>query len=131
MAGESDVTPAWPPEPSMWARVRAAQERIARREAGGPGVRNAHLHEEEARIVHERIGGSERLTVEPGPVGSLVALAEVDRRGEPTELRVLDADALQGFPAGAIVLTWRRGRPRRPAPELLAELLTAARYALR
>lgn len=125
------MSPAWPPEPSVWARLRAAEAAIAWRRAGAAGTRVAHLHDEEAHIrLRERPGRAE-LTVEPGPLGALVALAETDRRGLPCAIDVVAAGAPAPFGGGAVVLRWESGRPAVPSTELLAELLTAARYALR
>ena len=107
-----------------WRRPRPAQGR-------GWSDRIAHLHDEEARIRTEERPGSARMTAEPGPVGALVLLLEIDRRGEPAVLEAFDA-AVAPFAAGGLRATWGKpwapdGPARRIPPK---DLVDVARYAL-
>lgn len=119
-------------------RFRAAGERIAWREDGRPPrrggkkatvgtrVRIAHLHDEEAR-VEERADGGRR--VDSGPVGALVLLLEIDRRGPARSLRAHPAGALPGFGQGAIEASW--ASPIAAGTDVpLKDLVDLARYAL-
>jgi len=119
-------------------RFRAAGERIAWREEAPPArkggkrtpslarIRIAHLHDEEARVEERRDGGRR---VDSGPVGALVLLLEIDRRGPVRSLRAHPAGALPGFGQGAIEASWEA--PLTDGTDVpLADLVELARYAL-
>ncbi len=126
-----------PIDPGLLARYRAAGAKIAWRPAPkgprrppGRTARIAHLHDEEARV--EAWGTARRvgLAVESGPVGALVLLLEIDRRGLPTALGAENAGRDPAFPAGAIVAAWGRGAVPADARPRLTDLIELARYAL-
>ncbi len=118
-------------------RFRAAGARVAWRDAPtakgerrrrGSAARIAHLHDEEARVE----SSPSVWTVESGPVGALLLLLEVDRRGPPSALVAHAAGARPGFGQGAIEASWEARGPRadRGSPVPLADLVELARYAL-
>jgi len=121
----------------LLTRFRAAGDRIAwrlvpsRATRGAHGrVRIAHLNDEEARVAVSGRGPNVRVAVDAGPVGALVLLLEIDRRGPPAGLGASEAGREPGFPSGAIVAAW--GDPSVPhdsRPRLL-DLVDLARYAL-
>lgn len=129
-----------PVDAGLLGRLRAAGGQIAWREAarGGrrargakaPGtVRIAHLHDEEARVEARSAPGRHALVVDSGPVGALVVLLEVDRRGRATRLIAREAGEVPGFDHGAIEAEW--GGAPDPTPGLpIADLVALARYAL-
>ncbi|MCI4368660.1 MAG: hypothetical protein L3K09_03760 [Thermoplasmata archaeon] len=132
-----------PADPGLLARFRAAGSQIAWRPLVEPprprpdlknapsSVRVAHLNEEEARIEErEEADGRAYLTVDSGPLGALVLLLEVDRRGAPDSLRTWEAGAIPGFPQGAVGAAWGDGAERGAAQLPLADLVKLARYAL-
>jgi len=122
----------------LLARFRSAGTELRWRDAGPAArprrgapavdrVRIAHLHDEEARVV-ERPDGA--VVVDSGPVGALVLLLEIDRRGAPMFLGARAAGAVAGFGQGAIEARWA-GRSEPGAPALpLSDLVALARYAL-
>jgi len=121
----------------LLARFRAAGAKIAwrpvpaRAKRGAPGrVRVAHLNDEEARVAVSGRGANLRVAVDAGPVGALVLLLEVDRRGPPAALGASEAGREPGFPAGAIVAAW--GDPEVPTDSepRVRDLVDLARYAL-
>lgn len=126
-----------PADPGLLARFRDAGAKIAWRPApaapkrpAGRRARIAHLHDEEARV--ETWGPDDRGTVavDSGPLGALVLLLEIDRRGAPRTLGAQEAGRDPAFPGGAIVAAWGDERPpsdSRPRP---ADLVELARYAL-
>ena len=124
-------------DPGLLARYRDAGRRIAWRapprrsgRAAGRRVRIAHLHDEEARVEE---WGTERragLAVDSGPVGALVLLLEIDRRGPPTALGAENAGRNAAFPSGAIVAAWGRVAVPTDARPRIADLVELARYAL-
>jgi hypothetical protein len=98
-----------------------------RRKEPADRVRIAHLHDEEARVL-DRTDGS--LVVDSGPVGALVLLLEIDRRGAPSSLRAQDAGAVPGFGQGALEAGWG-AVVAEPSPALpVADIVALARYAL-
>ena len=122
-------------DPGLLGRFRAAGEKILWRPAPGPApragrARVAHLHDEEARVEEAGRGSRYRITTDSGPVGALVLLLEIDRRGPATELGAADAGRLPAFPSGALVASW--GRAPRPADShpTVHDLVELARYAL-
>lgn len=124
--------------PGLLQRFRAAGTEIqwrdqtptAKPRRGTPRadrLRIAHLHDEEARIL-DRPDGS--LVVESGPVGALVLLMEIDRRGAPIRLEAREANAVPGFGQGAIEACWGETAPSTGPVLPLADLIALARYAL-
>ncbi len=115
---------AWRPAPASRGEKRRGGSR-----AGG-GARIAHLHDEEARVEERSDGAARLLVTDSGPVGALVLLLEIDRRGPPTGLRAHEAGAMSGFAQGALEARWgaplARGEPSLP----LRDLVELARYAL-
>jgi len=119
-------------------RFRSAGAEIQWRDAAPAGrarragrasehVRIAHLHDEEARVL-ERADGS--LVVDSGPVGALVLLLEIDRRGPPSLLRARDAGAEPGFGQGAVEARWGTAEAVEGPTLPIADLVGLARYAL-
>ena len=139
-------------DPGLRERFRAAEAQIAWRDApskrpskaGRPSppkgargarsprmrVRIAHLNDEEARVEESTDGESTSCLVDSGPVGALVLLLELDRRGPPVVLTTRDADPASPFPQGAIEARWTDGPVRRDLTLSLADLVQLARYAL-
>jgi len=121
----------------LLTRFRAAGERIAWRAVPTPAkrgavgrVRIAHLNDEEARVAISGRGANVRVAVDAGPVGALVLLLEIDRRGPPAALGASEAGREPGFPSGAIVAAWGEvGVPKDSEPRL-PDLVDLARYAL-
>ncbi|MCI4361172.1 MAG: hypothetical protein L3J91_05665 [Thermoplasmata archaeon] len=106
----------------------AAPPKVSRRRAPPPErVRIAHLHDEEARVA-EHIDGT--ILVDAGPVGALVLLLEIDRRGAPAQLEALEAAAAPGFGQGAIRAYWGTDGPNPTTALPMADLVSLARYAL-
>jgi len=122
-------------DPGLLARFRAAGTKIAWRPVAGPSrgrsgtTRIAHLHDEEARV--ERSGGaaSTVVTVDAGPVGALVLLLEIDRRGLPAALGSQEAGRSPAFPSGAIAAAWGSAALRADARPTVGDLVELARYA--
>lgn len=124
-------------DPGLLARFRAAEGKIGWREAPGPARRSpgrasriAHLHDEEARVEVKGRGTRVRVAVDSGPLGALVLLLEIDRRGPPSGLGASEAGRHPGFPSGAIVVAWGGEDVPRDATPTLADLVELARYAL-
>ena len=121
-------------------RFRSAGAKIRWREVIEPSkgrakstktrVRIAHLHDEEARIEARELTAGLTLVVESGPVGALVVLLEVDRRGPPALLAARDAGFLTEFPQGAIEAGWGPTVHGGPGGLGLPDLVALARYAL-
>lgn len=124
-------------DPGLLARFRAAGAKIEWREAprssrtsGGGRSRIAHLHDEEARVSVEGRGTRTRVTVDSGPLGALVLLLEIDRRGPPSGLGASEAGHAPGFPSGAIAAGWGRERVPRDSAPTFSDLVELARYIL-
>jgi hypothetical protein len=125
-------------DPGLLTRFRSAgaellwrEEKPARRRSGAAGakdrIRIAHLHDEEARVLELADGG---LVVDSGPVGALVLLMEIDRRGLPHALEAKDGGTRPGFAQGALEAHWG-GPAGANAPGLpLKDVIQLARYAL-
>lgn len=116
-------------------RLLDAGGRIAWRPAGraprppkGRTARIGHLHDEEARVEVWGTDARGGVEVDSGPVGALVLLLEVDRRGPPGLLEARGAGVDPAFPQGAIRATW--GSPPRAGELTLHDLVELARYAL-
>jgi hypothetical protein len=124
-------------DPGLLARFRAAGAKIAwrptrskARRAGGGGPRVAHLNDEEARVVTSASGGNVRVAVDSGPLGALVLLLEIDRRGPPTALGASEAGHEPGFSSGAIVAAWGEETVPTDSRPRVTDLVELARYAL-
>jgi hypothetical protein len=124
-------------DPGLLARYRAAGEKIAWREASsrakrpaGPRARIAHLHDEEARVEEWGRGRRVRVAVDSGPLGALVLLLEIDRRGSPSALGAQEAGRNPAFPSGAIVVAWGGTTVPEDSRPGLNDLVELARYAL-
>lgn len=131
-----------PGEAVLWERLRAAEKEIAWTEAASrprskrsrapvTRVRVAKLHDEEARFELSESGPSCSAVASSGPVGALLLLLEMDRRGAPQHLYARPAAPRSPYPDGAIEAEWGGppagdGRPEVPIEELLA----LVRYAL-
>jgi hypothetical protein len=122
---------------SLLERFRSAEPRIEWRPVAGPRprqkgrtVRIAHLFEEEARVARTEGPGGVELRVDSGPVGALVLLLEMDRRGPPTALGAAEGGKDPAFPAGALVACWGPGEVPSDSRPTVADLVDLARYAL-
>ncbi|MGP8078221.1 MAG: hypothetical protein ACLQD8_06735 [Thermoplasmata archaeon] len=133
----SDLPGALPIDPGLLARFRDAGGRIAWRPApkgvprpAGRTARLAHLHEEEARVEQWARGSRAGVAVDSGPLGALVLLLEIDRRGPPRALGAQEAGRDPAFAGGAIVAVW--GEEAAPTDSLprFQDLVELARYAL-
>ena len=121
-----DVAPPKPSSPPRAGRRPAP----ARAKGSSQRTRIAHLNDEEARVSESSVGPTRSMVVDSGPVGALVVLLEIERRGPPTLLTTRDADPASEFPQGAIEARWDDG-PGRPEYSLpMADLIQLARYAL-
>src|SRR5712692_725890 len=80
----------------------------ATRSKSGPtlGRRIAHLNDEEARVVEHRAGKAYAVVATSGPLGALTVLLALDERGPPEALEAHEADAIAGFPDGALSARW-------------------------
>jgi hypothetical protein len=110
-------------------RLRAAGAKVAWRPAPG-GARIAHLHDEEARVEEHTERGSTTITTDAGPVGALLIVLEIDRRGMPWSLRTHEAGELEGFGSGALIARFGRGSREEPYGLPVHDLIELARYAL-
>lgn len=123
-------------DPGLLARFRAAGEKIAWR-AARPGAKRAaqgrariaHLSDEEARVELSGRGAKVRVTVDSGPLGALVLLLEIDRRGPPTALGASEAGRDPHFPSGAIVAAWGEETVPEDSKPKVSDLVELARYA--
>ncbi len=126
-----------PIDPGLLARMRSAAEGIVWTDVGPVRrsdrrkLRTAYLHDETARVeMHERPGATS-VAVTSGPVGALVLLLEIDRRGPPRLLGARNAGADVAFPDGSIVAVWGTEEARVDSQPRLRDLVDLARYALR
>jgi hypothetical protein len=121
-------------DPGLLERFRKASGAIAWREVSRDGQRGriAHLHDEEAYVLARGPERRRELVVESGPVGALVLLTEIDRRGTPAGLWAEDTAAAP-FAQGSLAATWGASNggssARRAIP--VSDLVGLARYALR
>jgi hypothetical protein len=111
-------------------RGRARGKPANPRDAPRHRVRRALLHEQEARVEEGSDRKGTELAVDSGPLGALVLLLEIDRRGLPTRLVPRGGGERAGFDEGALEATWARagGEPALAVP--ISQLVTLARYAL-
>lgn len=124
-------------DPGLRARFRDAGGRIAWRPApkgpkrpAGRTARIAHLHDEEARVETWERAGRAGIAVDSGPLGALVLLLEVERRGLPGALGAREAGGDPAFPMGAIVAGWGGEEVPTDSRPRLEDLVELARYAL-
>jgi len=124
-------------DPGLLARYRAAGAKIVWRAVppvsprpGRGRVRIAHLNDEEARVEESGRGARARVAVDSGPLGALVLLLEIDRRGFPVAVGAQEAGRDRAFPSGAIVAAWGGGAVPSDSKPGLADLVELARYAL-
>ena len=99
-------------------------------EGGSPRARIAPLHAQPARVEERETASGREMIVDSGPVGALVLVLEVDRRGLPHALDPVAAREIEGFPDGALRAVWEIGPVPVPGP-VWKEVLDLARYALR
>jgi hypothetical protein len=115
-----------------WRDAPAPSEPVGRSGASAPGAsaRIAHLHDEEARVEQHETGTTTTVIVDSGPVGALVLLLEIERRGPATRLVPHSAGDLAGFPQGAIEGRWTAGAEVGIRNLPMRDLVGLARYAL-
>jgi hypothetical protein len=130
LADEGLMTRFRAAEPKIQWRMVVEAQRGRIRAARGLSVRIAHLHDEESRVESQDGPVGVTFRTDSGPVGALVLLLEMDRRGEPTRLTAHAAGALPGFAMGAIEAVWVPGRPTEAGGLPIADLVGLARYAL-
>jgi hypothetical protein len=126
-----------PIDPGLLARYREAGRQIAwrpaprsPRRAPGRKARVAHLNDEDARVEEWGTARSHGMATDSGPVGALVLLLEIDRRGLPSALGAENAGRDAAFPSGAIVAGWGGATVPTDARPKLEDLVELARYAL-
>jgi hypothetical protein len=133
----STPSPGLAIDPGLLARYREAGRKIAWRAApksarrpAGRKARIAHLNDEDARV--EEWGTAKRagIAVDSGPVGALVLLLEIDRRGPPTALGAENAGRDAAFPSGAIMAAWGEVTVPTDSRPKVQDLVELARYAL-
>ncbi len=123
-------------DPRLALRFRAAGEsvhwqEIVSEQGHRHRLRIATLHEQPARIEERRTDSGREMVVDSGPVGALVLVLEVDRRGLPQALRAIPAGEIDGFPDGALKAIWAP-TPMPPVPlgPVWKDIVDLARYAL-
>jgi hypothetical protein len=121
----------------LLARYRDAGEKIAWRAAPrgtkrprGRTARIAHLHDESARIEQWGTGAKSGIAVDSGPVGALVILLEIDRRGPPSAIGAQDAGRDPAFGSGSLIAAWGGDPMEFDSRPTLNDLVKLARYAL-
>lgn len=130
------MTDPLPVDAGLLARLKEAYASIAWTDAPseeGPGVRAARralLHDESARVETWETPKGAGIAVTSGPVGALVLLVEVDRRGAPRVLGARNAGEEAMFPEGAIVAAWGEETVAVSSRPRLGDLVELARYAM-
>lgn len=126
-----------PIDAGLLVRYRDAGRRIAWRPAppgakrpAGRRARIAHLNDEEARAEEWGSGTVAGIAVDSGPLGALIVVLEIDRRGAPAALGAENAGRDPAFPAGAIVAGWGAAPVPTDSRPRVADLVELARYAL-
>lgn len=120
----------------LLARLRGAYAAIAwtdattPRPASGRTARIARLHDESARVEAWSTALGDGLAATSGPVGALVLLVEIDRRGTPRALGSFGGAQAPSFPDGSIVAVWGEEPLSPEAVPGLSDLVELARYAL-
>jgi hypothetical protein len=133
----SGSPPPLPIDAGLLGRFRDAGGKIAWRPAPKGGKRPvgricqiAHLHDEEARVEQWGAGRRAGVAVDSGPLGALVLILEIDRRGLPAALGAAEAGHESAFPSGAIVAGWGGEPVPKDSVPRLGDLVELARYAL-
>lgn len=130
------MTPNVPVDGGLLARLERAYATIAWEAAGPPRpargrkARLARLHDETARVETWETEGGAGIAVTSGPVGALVLLVEIERRGSVRALGALNANRVPGFPDGSIVASWGSEEVVFDSRPELRDLVELARYAL-
>ena len=125
-----------PIESGLLARLRAAHAQIAWNENPQPpalegrAARDARLHDETARIETWSSDRGTGVAVTSGPVGALVLLVEIDRRGAARALGAFGGERAGSFPDGSIVAVWGDEALTPESVPRLKDLVELARYAL-
>jgi hypothetical protein len=121
----------------LLARYRDAGGKIAwrpaprgRKRPKGRAARIAHLNDETARVEHWTTGTGSAIAADSGPVGALVIVLEIDRRGTPSVIGAQDAGRDPAFGSGALVAVWGDASGEFDSRPTLTDLVQLARYAL-
>ncbi|MCI4373034.1 MAG: hypothetical protein L3K02_05270 [Thermoplasmata archaeon] len=123
--------------PGLRLRFVAAGEQIAWRPLPEQPTRPAErrgrialLREDEARF--EEWGSDDRggVMVDSSPLGALLMMLAIDRRGVPTALGAVHAGRDDAFPSGALVAVWGDGSAPEDEHPRFTDVLRLARYAL-
>jgi hypothetical protein len=114
-------------EPKLMMRFRNAGAKIAWKSV--EHGRRAHLHDEESLVELRTSADGEQLWTEAGPVGALVILLEIDRRGPATFLAGVESSS-PTFRQGALIAGWGGPLPDGAKAIHLEDLVAVARYAL-
>lgn len=133
------MTVGLPVDAGLLSRLREAGKAVTwtvppTRSKGGSRsrkVREGRLHDETARVETWGPDGRDGIAATSGPVGALVLLLEVDRRGPPRLLGARNAGRDASFPDGSIVATWSDEGLAVDSRPSLHDLVELARYALR
>jgi hypothetical protein len=133
----SEAPGSLPIDPGLLVRYRGAGGKITWRPApkgprrpAGRRCRIAHLNDEEARVEEWGRGARVGVAVDSGPLGALVLLLDIDRRGPPAAVGALEAGRDPAFPSGAIVAGWGGESVPADSRPRLKDLVELARYAL-
>jgi hypothetical protein len=129
--------PSLPLHPGLRARFRSAGAKIEwTPTVTGPDRpaerrrQQVRLHEDEAHIEEwgtESVGG---MMVDSAPLGALVLMLALDRRGVPTAWGATHAGRDPAFPEGAIVAIWGPGEAPADEQPRFEDVVDLARYAL-
>jgi hypothetical protein len=129
--------PPLPVHPGLRIRFRRAGQRIAWTPVIAPAhspndrrTRTARLREDEARVEEWGSDLDGGLMVDSGPLGALVLLLAMDRRGAPGSLGATRAGRNPSFPAGSIVAVWGGATAPEDERPRLEDIVDLARYAL-
>lgn len=121
----------------LLARYRDAGVKIAWRPAPrgpkrpkGRKARIAHLNDESARVEQWGAGAKTGIAADSGPLGALVILLEIDRRGPPSVIGAQDAGRDPAFGSGALIAEWGGDPLEFDSRPTLHDLVKLARYAL-
>ena len=128
--------PAGRIDPGLLERFRSAGAQIEwsalPAKKGHPATaRQAHLFQEEARVETVETRQGVRVSADSGPVGALVLLLELEKRGRPSQVVAQFPGRDPNFPTGALVGLWGAAElPPSDGPVSIADLVDLARYAL-
>ncbi len=130
------MTPNTPVDLGLLARLERAYAAITWDKPGPPRpprgrkARLARLHDETARVETWESDRGAGIAVTSGPVGALVLLIEIERRGPARALGACNAGTVPGFPDGSIVAGWGEEAVAIDSRPELRDLVELARYAL-